>query len=207
MHGVDNSSAPLYSDKNVEITPSWLSVGQTRYAIRTVVRLDNQESQPRVGIAYVFFFGAILLMAYSLFQFKNPELPVLIPWLMLLASFLIWVYSGWVAFSSKTRYRLLVTLLDGHEVSIETAAKSTATSMLTALTLAMDWHRNEDILIEAERASHVRRRQASSSHGGASHNERGDKHLSEPEQKQADKERRHVQKLMPLLAAILKGRG
>lgn len=206
MHGIDNSSAPLYSDKLVEITPSWLSVGQTRYAIRTVVRLDNQESQPRVGIAYVFFFGAILLMAYSLYQFKNPELPVLIPWLMLLASFVIWVYSGWVAFSSKARYRLLVTLLNGHEVGIETAEKPTAAARLAALTQAMDWHRNEDILIDAERASHVRRRQASSSRGGAVYNESDDDLSTEAEHQQADKEGRHLNKLMPLLAAILKGR-
>jgi len=202
--GAVDEAAPLYSDDRVRITPSWLSIEQTQFAIRTVVRLDNKESKPRNGIAYLFFFAAIPLIAYSLYQFKNPDLPAILPWVMLLASAVIWLFSAWVVFTTKPRYRLRITLFNGHEVIVKTNSKTAASSMLEAMTQAMDWHRNEDIVIEAERASHVRRSMASSNASGSGYEEsEDDMPQGSGQQRQ---QRQQLKKLMPLLAAMLKGR-
>jgi len=130
-----------------------------------VVKLEYDTIRAEPGIAYFFFFGSIILGAYSLYQFTKPELPTLVPWIMLLGSIVIFLYAASVVFGSKTRYKVIVTLLDGSNVPIITANGEQAQGLLDSLTKALDWHRSGDILIDAERASHVRRSRASSSKG------------------------------------------
>jgi hypothetical protein len=210
----------LYRDERISVTPSWLSVDNSRYSIRTVVKLEYGSIRPQLGIAYIFFFGAIALMAYSLYQFTKPALPTLVPWIMLLGSEVIFLYAATVAFRSKTRYQITVTLLDGGKVPILTGNTEQAQGLLDSLTLAMDWHRNSDVLIEAERSSHVRQAHASSTKGvvskdasskGVSGKGASDEasvvktpHPAVTDPKQHPS--RVVHKLPPFIAAIFKGR-
>jgi hypothetical protein len=189
------------------------------------VRLEYSTIRPQLGIAYIFFFGAIILMAYSLYQFTKPALPTLVPWIMLLGSVVIFLYAATVAFRSKTRYEVMVTLLDGGKIPIITSNGEQAQGLLDSLTLAMDWHRNSDVLIEAERGSHVRQAYASSSKGAASKgvsNEAASSNVASNEgasheatavilsNSAAGDPKQHpsrvVRKLPPLIAALLKGR-
>jgi len=212
--------ADLYRDDRISVTPSWLSVDNSRYSVRTVVKLEHNTLRADPGIAYFFFFGAIILGAYSLYQFTKPELPTLVPWIMLLGSVVIFLYSASVAFASKTRYQVVVTLLDGDKIPIVTGNGKQAQGLLDSLTLAMDWHRNGDILIEAERDSHVRRSVASSSKGQDSGTEKSGDNGKEKKNSAPDESSpvaipvsqsephpsRVVRKLPLIIAAILKGR-
>lgn len=207
--GAIEEREPLFNDphRQIVVTPSWLNVEQTRYAIRTVVRLDNQTTKPSVGAAYFFFFIAIALMAYSVYQFTKPQLPIFIPWIMLLGSLVICLGSAWLALSAKTRYRIQVTLIDGYKVGIQVDSGDTANKLLSALTLAMDWHRSADIVIDAERASHVRRRLATAAHVVTGYAANNDVSASEAGHKDsAESKRRRAQRLAPILASMFKGR-
>lgn len=200
-----DSGADLYRDDRISVTPSWLSVDKVRYSIRTVVRLEYDTLRPQLGIAYLFFFGAIILMAYSLFQFTKPALPTLVPWAMLLGSVVIFIYAATVAFRSKTRYQIVVTFLDGGNIPIITGNGLQAQGVLDSLTLAMDWHRTSDIVIDAKRGSHVRQAHASSSKGApdkAPALTTSTSPASDPEAHPS----RVVRKLSPVIAALLKWR-
>lgn len=178
----------------------------------------------------IYFFGAIVLMAYSIYQFTKPALPVLVPWIMLLASFAIFLYAASVSFRSKTRYQISVTLLDGEKIPIVVGSGEQAQGLLDSLTLAMDWHRNSDVLIDAARASKVRQSYASSNKGESSkrgvNNDTSDKGASNKpaaDVKHSDNNpvvatsnlvgtdpkqhpSRVVRKLPPIIAALLRGR-
>lgn len=159
-------------------------------------------------------------MAYSLYQFTKPALPTLVPWIMLLGSVVIFLYAGAVAFRSKTRYQVTVTLLDGGKIPISTGNGKQAQGLLDSLTLAMDWHRNSDVVIEAERSSHIRQAHASSSkrdsgrrdasQGGPTTGASHDAVEVETSNPTANNSREHpsrvVRKLPPIIAAMLKGR-
>jgi hypothetical protein len=179
------------------------------------VRLEYNTIRPQLGIAYIFFFGAIILMAYSLYQFTKPTLPTLVPWIMLLGSVVIFLYAAAVAFRSKTRYQVVVTLLDGGKIPIVTGNGEQAQGLLDSLTLAMDWHRNSDVLIEAERGKHIRQAHASSNKGASTKGSAAEgvsnevpvedtNHPAVTDSKQHPS--RVVRKLPPLIAALLKGR-
>lgn len=200
-----DSGADLYRDDRISVTPSWLSVDNSRYSIRTVVRLEYRTIRPQLGIAYLFFFGAIILMAYSLFQFTKPALPALVPWAMLLGSVVIFIYAATVAFRSKTRYQVVVTFLDGSNLPVITGNGEQAQGLLDSLTLAMDWHRTSDVVIDAKRGSHVRQAYASSRKGASD-----DASAVEKSSSSAGDPKAHpskvVRKLPPVIAALLKNR-
>lgn len=149
-------------------------------------------------------------MAYSLYQFTKPTLPTLVPWIMLLGSVVIFLYAAAVAFRSKTRYQVVVTLLDGGKIPIVTGNGEQAQGLLDSLTLAMDWHRNSDVVIEAERGKHIRQAHASSSKGAATKGVSNEvpavdtNHPAVADPKQHPS--RVVRRLPPLIAALLKGR-
>jgi len=219
-----DSSKDLYSDDRISVTPSWLAVDNARYSIRTVVRLEHATIHPQLGTAYIFFFGAIILMAYSLYQFTKPALPQVVPWVMLLASVAIFIYAAAVAFRSKNRYQVVVTFIDGVKIPIITENNKQAQGLLDSLTLAMDWHRNSDIVIDAERSNYVRQAHASSSQGPSSKQNSGSQDTAQDMTTQeAAKEpvvevshtaptepmphpSRVVRKLPPFIASMLKGR-
>lgn len=211
-------STDLYRDERISVTPSWLSVDNFRYPIRTVVSMESSTIRPRLGTAYMFFFGAIILMAYSLYQFTKPALPEIVPWVMLIASVAIFLYAATVAFRSRTRYQIIVTLIDGARVPVVTNSGKQAQGILDSLTSAMDWHLQSDVLFDAKRSSHIRKAHATSTKKDQSKTKPTSASNAEPAPAQADSARANDdplkphpsrvvrKKLAPMILAMLKGR-
>jgi hypothetical protein len=145
-------------------------------------------------------------MAYSLYQFTKPSLHAWVPWIMLVGSVVIFLYAASIAFQSKTSYQIMVTMLDGAKIPIVTGDGQQAQGVLDSLTRAMDWHRSSDIVIEAERSSHVRQAHASSSKGVAPEEKSGTKTAASATTDAAEHPSRVVSKLSPIIAAMLKRR-
>jgi len=195
----------LYRDDSFSVTPSWLSVGNTRYAIRTITRLDYDTIRPNLNVPYLFFFGAIVLMAYSLYQFTRPSVPAYVPWLMLIGSVSIFLYAAWNAFRTGPHYRLSVTLLDGEKIPLTTEDVDQAQGLLDGLTEAMDWHRNGDVLIDAERVSHVKQgRVAARLVGGRSSSRGGSS--ADTNDKADSGDDRALPNIPPIILSLLRGR-
>lgn len=160
---MSEASKVLYSDDRFSVSPSWLAFDNSRYAIRTVVRLDFKSSKPQLTAPYAFIVAGVLLMIYSLYHFNNDSLSPVVPWFMLIASLAICVLFGFVIFNAKTSHHLQVTFIDGSKLPITTHNIDQANHLLDSLTKAMDWHRSGDVVLEAQRSSHVRKGYAVSS--------------------------------------------
>lgn len=145
------------------MSPSWLAFDNSRYAIRTVVRLDFKSTKPQLAAPYAFIVAGVLLMIYSLYHFSNEGLSPVVPWLMLIASLAMCVLFGFVVFNARTSHHLLVTFIDGSKLPITTQNIDQANNLLDSLTRAMDWHRSADVVLESQRNSHVRKGYAVSS--------------------------------------------
>lgn len=157
------ASKVLFSDDRFSVSPSWLAFDNSRYAIRTVVRLDFKSTRPQLAAPYAFIVAGVLLMIYSLYHFSNESLSPVVPWFMLIASLAICVLFGFVVFNARTSHHLLVTFIDGSKLPITTRNIDQANNLLDSLTEAMDWHRSADVVLEAQRNSHVRKGYAVSS--------------------------------------------
>ena len=140
----------LYQDADVWITPSWLSVGGTRYAIRTVARLDYQTYRPPTTAATLVFAAALLLIAICLWYLLRNTVPLPLAWGLLIASTALMLYAAWHAFAIKPSYQIMVTLLNGGSVLIKRHTLVQAQGLYQGMTEAMDWHVGGDILINAD---------------------------------------------------------
>ncbi|MFK8074977.1 MAG: DUF6232 family protein [Granulosicoccus sp.] len=145
------------------MSPSWLAFDNSRYAIRTVVRLDVKSIKPQLAIPYTFIVVGVLLMIYSLYHFSNDSLSTVVPWFMLIASLALCVLFGFVVFNARITHHLVVTFIDGSKLPITAQNIDQANNLLNSLTKAMDWHRSTDVVLDAQRKSHVRKGYAASS--------------------------------------------
>ena len=140
-------------------------------------------------------------MAYSLFQFTRSTLPGYVPWIMLIGSVAIFLYAAWITFRSGMHYRIIVTLLDGEKIPLTTDDVDQAQGLLDSLTEAMDWHRSGDVLIDAERVSHIKKRHATARVVGESASS-SDAETSD----QAEHPTKVMSKIPPVILGLLKGR-
>lgn len=145
----------LYSDKQTAVSPSWLINKSSRYAVRTIVRLEHGILKvPKGGARFFLFLGLGLLVMSARYVWAGAE-PVIITIIMLLGSLLLTSGAAAYLLLKKPRYLIDVVLLDGAVISLTREKKDHAEQLLSALTRAMDWHRNTESLLES-RNRHTR---------------------------------------------------
>ena len=137
-------SAVLFENDGTLVTPSWLQLGNTSHAIRTIVRLDYHETAPpRTSLTLAFFFSLLLILGSGIHLYRG-SLPPLFAWIILSASLLLMLVIAWFAFVVPTKFRLDITLADGSQLQILRTSKSELTAIHQALARAMDWHRGAE---------------------------------------------------------------
>lgn len=145
----------LHEDAEARVTPSWLTVGGSSYAIRTIVRLDIKAYKPPTGLATcVFIFSLVLICICLLYLFRDT-VPAPLAWMLLVASTLLMLYAAWYAFAIKTHYQVLVSLINGDPILLRRSRQEEAEGLYQGLTDAMDWHVGGDILINADNRDSV----------------------------------------------------
>lgn len=134
-------SAVLFEDGDTVVTPSWLQLGNSSYAIRTIVRLDlNETAPPRTSLTLAFFFSLLLILGSGLHLYRG-SLPPQFAWIIFSASLILMLITAWYAFVVPTKFRLDITLADGSQLQVSRASKSELSAIRQALARAMDWHR------------------------------------------------------------------
>lgn len=198
----------LHRDDTSMVTPSWLTVNQSRYAIRTIAQLDFREIKPRIGIAVAAFFMGLVLITISVYHLQTSAALVLVLWTGLIISVGWTVIAAWRAFLVRPYFRVGIVFLDGSRLSVKRSVYSEARKLLDGITAAMDWHRNDNINLDANRASHVRRRiatnsgivtDARSARGDQASN---DEHLQTSGPIHAQEKRRQGARVIPFLAGL-----
>ena len=141
----------LYEDHDALVTPTWLTVGGTSYAIRTVIRLDHRSHEPPTGLARLMFCFAWILILVCLWYLLRDILPAPLAYVLLIASFIVMLFSGRYAITVKPHHQVLITLLYGAPVLVRRSSIEDAQGLLSGLTKAMNWHLGGEILINADR--------------------------------------------------------
>lgn len=189
------NSPELFADASTRVSPSWLTLGHSRYAIRTIGRLQYQEQIAHTGTATAVFFFAVMLIVFCLYRFSAAELPTGMMWILLLLSVGLCLVAGRFAFFIKPHFRIHITLIDGERVLVDRSSRAEAQAILNAITQAMDWHRSDEVLLQVPRESHVRRRIAKAREAEARQAEA---------KAQAGRKARHL--IPPLVSALIKRR-
>ena len=141
----------LHRDHDALVTPSWLTVSGTSYAIRTVVRLGYRAYKPPTNLATLVFCVALVLIGVCLWYLFRDVVPALVAWVLLIASTTLMLCSAWYAFALKPHYQVSIGLLDGSRILVKRSRREEAEQLHEGLMEAMDWHIGGEILITADR--------------------------------------------------------
>lgn len=148
MQSIASRSLPneeiLYQRKKITVTPSWLEIKNTSYAVRYIQKLTlNSLSPPRIAAGMVFFVALILaLWQANLIVSDTP--PITLNWALLVLCVVLLLVSSYVAFVIPVRYQLDIILAnEALPLKIERATRADILELHEALALAMDWYRSE----------------------------------------------------------------
>ena len=134
----------LYRDDQSSVTPSWLINGKSRYAVRTLVKLEYHKiSKPKTRAGTMLLVGAVLT-ALSIRYILIGAQPAHVPLIMLAGSVTLLLGSGCALYLARPRFRIDMMLLDGSCVSLRRKRQVDAEGLLGGLSRAIDWHRRAD---------------------------------------------------------------
>jgi len=134
----------LYQRKKITVTPSWLEIKNTSYAVRYIQKLTlNSLSPPRIAAGMVFII-ALVLTFWQVLRIFNETPPLGLNWFLLVLSVLLMLASSYVAFVLPARYRLDIILAnEKRPLQIERQTRADILELHEALALAMDWYRGD----------------------------------------------------------------
>jgi len=134
----------LYQRKKITVTPSWLEIKNTSYAVRYIQKLTlNSLSPPRIAAGIVFFIS-LVLMLWQVFRIVNATPPIALNWVLLVLCVVLMLVSSYVAFVMSAKYRLDIVLANETlPLKIERATRADILELHEALALAMDWYRGD----------------------------------------------------------------
>lgn len=139
-----SENGELYRDSHTSVTPSWLVNGKSRYAVRTVVKLEfHKIMQPRARAGFMLLLGSVLSLVSVRYILIDAK-PFIIPVIMLIGSMTLMAGGACVLYLARPRFRIDMTLLDGSCVSLLRRKQIDAEGLLAGISKAMDWHRNAD---------------------------------------------------------------
>lgn len=138
----------LYQRLKVTVTPSWLEVKNTSYAIRYIQKLTlNSLAPPRIAAGIVFVV-AIALTVWQVMRIVAADdslaINSVLNWVLLGCCLLLMLVSSYIAFVMQAKYRLDIVLANETlPLKIQRRTRSDILELHEALSLAMDWYRGD----------------------------------------------------------------
>lgn len=157
MQSIASRSLPeeevLYQGKKITVTPCWLEIKNTSYAVRYIQKLTlNSLMPPRIAAGIVFFLS-LLLMFWQALRVVNETPPLTLNWALLVLCVILMFVSSYVAFVMPGKYRLDIVLAnEALPLKIERTTRADILALHEALALAMDWYRNDTEAAPTRRA-------------------------------------------------------
>lgn len=148
MQSIASRSLPeeeiLYQRKKITVTPSWLEIKNTSYAVRYIQKLTlNSLSPPRIAAGMVGFIS-LLLSIWQAYKIINQTPPISLNWVLLVLCVVLLLVSSFIAFVMPERYRLDIVLANEMlPLKIERTTRADILELHEALALAMDWYRGD----------------------------------------------------------------
>lgn len=141
----------LHEDKYGWVSPSWLTEGDTSYAIRTIIRLDRRTYHPQTRLAKLIVGIAFVLVMACCWYLYRDILPTALAGSLLVASIVLMVYSAWYTVFAKSHYQVLITLFDGSRILLRRSTEKVVLGLHQGLTEAMAYHISDEFPFSADR--------------------------------------------------------
>lgn len=136
-----DSETILFDERDVRVTPTWLSLGDTSHAIHTLVKVQLSENAVPRGSWTLLFYVSLVLIVLSGFGLRQEHMPSVLGLILLLSSLVLSLTASWFAFVAQDVYRLEVTLNDGSLLTLVHSGKAHMLRMERALREALVMHR------------------------------------------------------------------
>lgn len=149
MQSIASRSLPdeeiLYQRLKITVTPSWLEIKNTSYAVRYIQKLTLKSvAPPRIAAGLVFVVSVLLALWQVKRIFDGVE-PVALNWVLLILCVALLLVSSFVAFVMQAKYSLFVVMANEPKpIEIMRKTRADILELHEALALAMDWYRGEN---------------------------------------------------------------
>ena len=143
-----SDSEVLFAHEDFEVTPTWLVVDHTSYAVRYIAKLNMRKIEPPRLSAYVVLLIVFLLGLFTIYNMVNELWPFKLAWWGLLACAAIALFALYVAMVIPDKVLLSVMFSSGEHVELTHQTPSVVLELHNALTKAMTMHNKDDVNVQ-----------------------------------------------------------
>jgi hypothetical protein len=140
--GSGNAEKEIYNHDDIIVTPTWLSIDSTSYAIRYIRKITRRSWEPPRSTAMVIGFFALVFTVWQLIQLFRTENAFVFHWILLICCVLLLLSCLYVAMLLKAQYRLEIVIVNEHNpLFIHRASETELNELYKELLKTMDYHR------------------------------------------------------------------
>lgn len=124
----------------MRVTPSWIGVGDTSHAVRTVVRLRRVRRARERASWRALWATMVALALAALLALVREDLPAPVAWGAFAVALAFGLVAGWYGFAAPDGLGVEIGLEGGQSVEAPAANEAQLARLHAALERALDWH-------------------------------------------------------------------
>ncbi len=145
----------LFQERSITVTPSWLEIENSSYAIRYITRLTLDHAEPPRRLAIGVLVFAVLLTTLPIYYWLSGSMPQSINWLLLVACGALILGAAYVAFVMPSHYQLTISFTNQDSLPVQQHSKDVILRLEEALSLAVDCHRTHAVMDEQQQVDYA----------------------------------------------------
>jgi len=140
-----NAEKEIYNHDDIIVTPTWLSIETTSYAIRYMRKIRRRSWEPPRSTAAVIGFFAFLITVWQLVQLFRADDAFVFHWILLVCCVLLLLSCLYVTLIMQAQYRLEIVIVNENSpLYIHRASEAELNKLYKELLKTMDYHRGGD---------------------------------------------------------------
>jgi len=140
-----NSEKEIYNHDGITVTPTWLSIENTSYAIRYIRKITRRSWEPPRATAASIGLLAFFFTAWQLIQLFRTENAFVFHWVLLVCCVLLLLACLYITLLMQSQYRLdIVIINESSPLQIHRATAAELNDLYTKLFKVLDYHRGGD---------------------------------------------------------------
>lgn len=145
--GSGNTEKEIYHHDDIIVTPTWLSIDSTSYAVRYIRKITRRSWEPPRSTAKVIGFLALVFTVWQLIQLFRTENAFVFHWILLICCVVLLLSCLYVALLLNAQYRLEIVIVnESGPLLIDRASETELNELYKQLLKAMDYHRGGDFV-------------------------------------------------------------
>lgn len=140
-----NPEKEIYNHDDIIVTPTWLSIESTSYAIRYIRKITRRSWEPPRSTASLIGFLAFVFTIWQLIQLFRTDNAFVFHWILLVCCVLLLLSCLYVTLLMNAQYRLEIVIVnESSPLHIHRASENELNELYKELLKTMDYHRGSD---------------------------------------------------------------